>query len=286
MTVPAGGRWHSGPTRCVRVSADGRFVAQLIDVDAPTDRQHADRLRGRPPAGGCSGRSAHRSSPATSPSTPTGRWSPSPADPPGTSPSTASPTANSSARLPGSASPEGVDLARDTAAVDFGADGRIYLGSMLGPDPGRSTRRPCRSSPPTTRHCCRHTTRSSSPTPACSSPPATRRPSPSTPSTGATRWTIAASAGQQRLQLDRRRRSPRRGSTAAARSAPADDRTSAGSAASRSGTWRPGYRPASCSTPNRAPSETSPSPPTNGSWSPSATTPRSSPAGGSTGPGR
>jgi DNA-binding SARP family transcriptional activator/WD40 repeat protein len=34
--------------------------------------------------------------------------------------------------LPGLDRPEGVDLARDTAAVAFGDDGRLYLGSMLG----------------------------------------------------------------------------------------------------------------------------------------------------------
>jgi WD40 repeat protein len=35
--------------------------------------------------------------------------------------------------LPGLGSPHGVELARATAAVDFGPDGRLYLGSTLGP---------------------------------------------------------------------------------------------------------------------------------------------------------
>jgi WD40 repeat protein len=34
--------------------------------------------------------------------------------------------------VPGVPRPEGLELARDTAAVDYGPDGRIYLGSMLG----------------------------------------------------------------------------------------------------------------------------------------------------------
>ena len=34
--------------------------------------------------------------------------------------------------VPGLGVPEGVEITRDTAAVDFGADGRIYLGSTLG----------------------------------------------------------------------------------------------------------------------------------------------------------
>jgi WD40 repeat protein len=34
--------------------------------------------------------------------------------------------------VPGLGRPEGLDIARDTAALDFGADGRVYLGSMTG----------------------------------------------------------------------------------------------------------------------------------------------------------
>ena len=55
--------------------------------------------------------------------------------------------------VPGRGRPDGVDLVRDTAALDFGPDSRLYLGSMLGPidviDPATLT---VTKSIPVTRH--------------------------------------------------------------------------------------------------------------------------------------
>ena len=282
------------------VPTGARRVADLLGAAGqrrrplrrPADRrlrrpghEHAHRLRGRDRPAACSDRSPHRSSPPTSPSTPTGRWSPSPADPTGTSPSTASPTAELVGTVPGLSRPDGVDLDPRHGCARVRPDGRVYLGSIAGPirviDPASMQvvadvrRAAAVVEQPDHRHRLA----------GCWSPPATKRPSPSTPPP-APYVGRRPRARQQRLQHDRHRRTLRAASTAATRSA-------AGRGQQIGRVGRLEERDLATGQPTGVVLD--PQQGTVGdlavsaderSWSPSATTPRSSPAGGSTGPDR
>jgi DNA-binding SARP family transcriptional activator/WD40 repeat protein len=115
----------------VRVSDDGRFVAQLVDIDSPEPANVLDvyNVATRrlvlgpltPPFFAADVAISADGSTLAVTGGPTGELA-------------VYRVANGEllGTVPGVPRPEGLELARDTAAVDFGPDGLIYLGSMLG----------------------------------------------------------------------------------------------------------------------------------------------------------
>ena len=126
--APDGMPTYSG----LRVSGDGRFVAQLIEVSADPAANTLsvyEVATGRLVLG-----------PRTPPFfaadvalNPNGSLAAVTGGPNGDLAIYRVPDGQLVGRLPGLSRPAGVDLDRDTAAVEFDADGRVYLGSILGP---------------------------------------------------------------------------------------------------------------------------------------------------------
>ena len=157
--------------------------------------------------------------------------------------------------------PEGVDLDRETAALEFDPNGRVHLGSILGPirviDPATMQVVATLEAPLLSSNNQILVTGSGLLVAAGDEAVVAIDTA-----SGAISLDDPPRARQQRLQHDRHRRGLSIASIAATRSAAGRDSKSVASAASRNGTWRPGGRPASCSTPNKARSEISPSAPT------------------------
>ena len=261
------------PTGDCASAATGRSSHSLIEVPR-RGRQHARRVQHGDRPESCSDRSHRRSSPPTSPSTPTARWWPSLAGPTETSPSTELADGQPVGSLLGvQARPQGINLKPDTAALEFGG--------RRPPLPGARSLGPIRVVDVSAMQVVAHLRHAAA---------VVEQPDH--------RHVVRIARGGRRRSRCRRRHhhllrsvgrwpaSPE--SNACSSIAVAEgyrifscrntlstrtrDTASAASDDSRSGISRPGYQPASASTHNRAPPATSASRPTNASWSRSATT--------------